>query len=553
MEVAELEMQRDPQASLTILNNIRHEMPAYSKQVQIEYELLLLQALDKTDHSLANYKTKVDSVLDYFEHKGTDLQRAKAYYYKAGYFRDNNNGLMALDWYQRAWAEISKSELSSASEKGLAAVICSQLAYLLYWSSNYSEALKYAKLEYQHSTTPISKFEGACDLARGYIGIADDNETAVDSIIKYYNLAFDYSKKLDIKGPAYQSNLLSQASFFSDLGMKREAEARLKYVDLENFKKDPTAYYTLGIIYDGIGKSDSAVHYYNKTIQTKDFDKASGAYYRLMEHEYQKGNWKAAADYGRKFKQANDSAMRQADAERVARSLGSLEQTNLASKNEEIQKTADGRKAAVIGLSAALVLSVCCGYGWNRWSGRALRKKLAQERKRGKETKEKLELSEQRNAAETEKSRKAEEENKRLSEELEAYKEEVMQNKPDVDEFRTEINNAIQARSTITTKQLNQLRMILMDEFPKSFLKLKPYFTGNTMYGITLGLSLLNYRNVDISILTGNSKANVGNYRSRIFQTITGKPLTQSSDFAAEVREALTNPETYQNEETDEC
>ena len=443
MKAAKLEIERDPQASLIMLSNINHEMPSYSKKVRMEYEMLLVQALDKSYISLAKYNTKADSLVNYFQNNGTKEEFARACYYKAGVLRDNNNMVESIRWYQKAWGIISKTGIMGKEEKKLATAICSQLSYSLYKSYNYSKALEYGLLEYKYSETLIEKFESACDLASIYKGVVYMGNCSVDSIIKYYNLAFDYSKKLDIKGPAYQSNLLSQASFFSDLGMKREAEARLKYVDFDNFKKDPTAYYTLGIIYDGIGKSDSAVHYYNKTIQTKDFDKVGGAYYRLMEHEYQKGNWKAAADYGKKFKQANDSAMKQADAERVARSLGSLEQTNLASKNEEIQKTADGRKAVIIGLSAALVLSVCCGFGWNRWSGRALRKKLAQERKRGKETKEKLELSEQRNAAETEKSRKAEEENKRLSEELEAYKEEVMQNKPDVDEFRTEINNAI--------------------------------------------------------------------------------------------------------------
>lgn len=69
MNTIELEMQRDPQAALNILNNINHEMPNYSEQVRMEYELMLIQALDKTLHPLTSYKTKIDSVVRYFQKK----------------------------------------------------------------------------------------------------------------------------------------------------------------------------------------------------------------------------------------------------------------------------------------------------------------------------------------------------------------------------------------------------------------------------------------------------------------------------------------------------
>lgn len=152
MNTIELEMQRDPQAALNILNNINHEMPNYSEQVRMEYELMLIQALDKTLHPLTSYKTKIDSVVSYFQKKGTDLQRARAYYYMGGYYRDKQKRSDAINWYQKAFGEINKNTLSTDSEKKIASVICAQIFGLLYESSNYSEALKYALLEYKYST-----------------------------------------------------------------------------------------------------------------------------------------------------------------------------------------------------------------------------------------------------------------------------------------------------------------------------------------------------------------------------------------------------------------
>ena len=250
MNTIELEMQRDPKTALNILNNINHEMPNYSEDVRMEYELMLIQALDKTLHPLTNHKAKIDSVVSYFQKNGTNLQRARAYYYMGGYHRDKKEKFDAINWYKKALGEINKTALSSESEKGIAAVICAQLYGLLYWASNYSEAIDYAILEYKYSNAPISKFEAANDLSNAYCGMAYMDKCSIDSIKKYYDIALSISQKITPKEPYYKIRMLSQASFFLDMGMRDKAEERLKLIDLNSFKNDTSLFYTLGIVYD---------------------------------------------------------------------------------------------------------------------------------------------------------------------------------------------------------------------------------------------------------------------------------------------------------------
>lgn len=550
MKTAEQEMLRDPKVSLKILNNINHEMPAYSKQVRMEYELLLIQALDKTGHSLVNYKTKIDSVLDYFQEEGTYLQKANSYYYKGGYYRDNNEDINAIEWYQKAWKEINQTSLHTSSEKELAAVICAQISSLLYWTSNYTESLKYAILEYNYSVTPIGKFEGACDLARGYKGIADKRDDICDSIIKYYDIAFDLSKTLNLKGPNYQYNLFNQASFFLDLGMKEKANERLKLLDIGSFAHDPLGYYTLGGIYECLGKTDSALYYYHKTTETKDYGQVSAAYGRLLEYEYKKGNWKAAAEYALKLKVANDSAITQDDAERVSKNLENIEKSGIVYKTYALRSEIDKQKIIFIALISFLVGTL----GFILWGIRRNSRKRREELSKLKEERlkmvDEIERTKKQIAEDTGVLNALETRNRELRKELREHEDAEKMKRPNVQAFTNSIDELLSSGSVMSNKMCEQLTQIIIELFPETEKKMKEYRSRNQMYATILGLSLLGYRNVDISKLTGNERNNVTNYFYKIYKDITGNKYDKNADFVSDIRYALsqdTSPEENEN------
>lgn len=548
MNTIELEMQRDPQAALNILNNINHEMPNYSEQVRMEYELMLIQALDKTLHPLTDYKSKIDSVVNYFKKKGTDLQRARAYYYMGGFFRDKQEKFDAINWYQKALGEINKTALSSESEKSLASVICAQLSGLLYRTSNYSEALKYALLEYDYTTSSIGKFEAACDLAIAYEGIAYIDRCSQDSIIKYYDIAFSVSQKITPKGTYYPLIMLSQASFFLDMGMKDKAKERLKLIDLNSFRNDTSQFYTLGIVYDGLGKTDSALYFYHKTTEMHNAAQARGAYYRLMKHEYDKGNWKAAADYGMKFKVANDSAIKQADAARVSANLTNQESKNLAFENEVLKEKLKSREYSIalcvsifcILLSIIIIAAIV--------RQRKFKKLLKSESTNREKILNKLETQRKKLDAITValENEKATVEN--LKSELCRYKNKKMLELPKVKDFREELCELVKRESAIPMEQIHELSHIISTEMPEAKEKMEEFLSRNLMYASVFGLKLLGFRNKEISILTGNSTSNVSNYLSKIYYEVTGNKYNQNTDYIMEIRAALTKESENKSE-----
>ena len=541
MKVAEQEMQQDPQVAFDILNNINHEMSSYSKKVRMEYELLLIQALDKTNHSLANYKSKIDSTLDYFQNYGSYLQIAKAYYYKAGYFRDKDDKINALRWYQKAWLEVNKTPLSNGNERGLASVICAQISNMLYLTSNYTESLKYAIYEYKYSVTTIGKFESACDLARGYKGIADTDSSVTDSIVKYYDIAFDLSKTLQLKGPNYQHNMLNQVSFFLDLGIKSKANERLEVLDIGSFHKEPSGFYVLGVIYDGLGKTDSALYYYNKTTETKNFGQVAAAYNRLMMHEYKKGNWKAAADYGLKFKVANDSAIKQDDAERVSRKLENQETANLATGYKELKEKSDTQGRANNVLTIIVAVMLCGGGTYIFIIKKKQESRLSKLQREGRKTKERLEKLKAEYASKTERLLEMESENAQLKAKFQEYEAKERLNLPQVKDFIDNIKMLLTESRQMTTKMYEQLPQIVSEIVPGAERKLNEYFSTNSMYSNVLGLFLLGFRNAEISRLTGNSKASITKYWSKICIDILGEGYkgSEREDLVPKIKEAL--------------
>lgn len=366
------------------------------------------------------------------------------------------------------------------------------------------------------------------------------DKCCLDSIIKYYDIAFSKSKEIALKGPYYKIILLNQTSFFLDMEMKDKAKERLKLIDLNSFRNDTSQFYTLGIVYDGLGKTDSALYFYHKTTEMHNAAQASGAYYRLMKHEYDKGNWKAAADYGMKFKVANDSAIKQADAARVSANLTNQESKNIAAENKELKEKLKSRENSIALLSVLFCISLFIVIIVALVRQHKFRKQLKSERANHEKLLIKLEAQREELNALTEAMKNEKTTNKDLKNELCRYKNKKMLELPKVKDFREELCELVKRESTIPMEQIHELSQIISTEMPEAKEKMEEFLSRNLMYASVFGLKLLGFRNKEISILTGNSTSNVSNYLSKIYYEVTGNKYNQNTDYIMEIRAALT-------------
>ena len=260
-----------------------------------------------------------------------------------------------------------------------------------------------------------------------------------------------------------------------------------------------------------------------------------------MMHEYKKGNWKAAADYGLKFKAANDSAIKQDDAERVSRKLENQETANLATGYKELKEKSDtqGRANNVLTIIIAVML---CGGGTYIFIIKIKQKsRLSKLQREGSKTKDHLEKLKAEYASKTERLLEMESENAQLKAKFQEYEAKERLNLPQVKDFIDNIKMLLTESRQMTTNMYEQLPKIVSKVVPDGERKMNEYSSSNPMYSFVLGLFLLGFRNAEISRLTGNSKASITKYWSKICIDILGEGYkgSEREDLVPNIKEAL--------------
>jgi tetratricopeptide (TPR) repeat protein len=261
--IADKLMESNSDSALTILNQASDSVAGWDKADRMNYALLKTEAEDKC------YVTHISdslifTVSQYFSHNGTDHQRIRAYYELGRVSSDMQLTGQAIDSYEKALdMEIPDDSMVLAIKARAANWIGQTLMY----QNMFQRAIVYFKkareLGKQCNNTSIEIYT-LRDLGRAYSSKGEDslaimfyNQAGTKSLdcnnIKLYNLIMSELGSLYIDKKRYDKTGIIIASTYNTSKMKENTASDNLYI----------ARY-----YQGIGKEDSSIVYYQRSLNS---------------------------------------------------------------------------------------------------------------------------------------------------------------------------------------------------------------------------------------------------------------------------------------------
>lgn len=276
-------MAAHPDSALAILESYSDSAKQMDKGIRMYYTLLLTLAKDKC-RLTHEADTLMPEVVEYYESKGDNKKLSWAYYTLGRIYDDMKNYPKALDFYQKA---IDKGqEIGDIQLKGLA---YSQIGVIYHYNQMYDEMVDAYRKSYEcalQARDTLAMAYRLTNMARVYTILNN-----VDSTLFYYNKSYELDHD-----PKTKSAIADIYIQIEEYGKAYEA---LSY--------NREAYTYWADYYNAIGKSDSAIYYYKKALETGDIYSKLDAAHQLAEKAEREWDFSAAMRYVKKEKEYQDS------------------------------------------------------------------------------------------------------------------------------------------------------------------------------------------------------------------------------------------------------
>ena len=290
-----------PDSALRTLGGMAAAMASAPEAERMYYGLLTVKARDK-----AYVRHTSDSVIlglvDYYEHDGDKRLLPVAYYYAGRVYRDLNNAVKALSYFQKAENALAETPYRYSFEGNLH----SQKGYLLIRQDLYDAAMREFDKAYEYNV----ERKDTCGII---FSLRDKGEVYL-AIKQYDKALIYYNNALKLAEITYNVALVAEvsmqiANLYLNKGNLYEAKDFIMHVKSEfDSVQIKGACLTLARIYAKLGNEDSSAYYYFKLGRMNDVYAKREACLGLANYysKYKKDNEKGVY-YMNLFKVYSDS------------------------------------------------------------------------------------------------------------------------------------------------------------------------------------------------------------------------------------------------------
>lgn len=346
---------KNPTTAIAMLDSLETQTGQISEYEKNKTDLLRIRLNDKAV-LMPTSDTKIKEVVEYFQDKGSTLEKQEAYYYAGSTYRDLKDTPRALGYFLKVLDLAKKDkECDSVMLKNT----YSNLTYLYYQVQNYKDALDAAETELQ-----ICKATNN-DLILPYMHIGSAY-LAVDSFAQA-NKTFDIVYNLIINSDDvanHKGTLVYLLNHYSQLANKEKAEKcfiatiKDKTENSSNFANLAFAqYYVLN------EKGDSAIYFCKKIIESNsnlfDMHDAAKMLYRIYSD---KSDMNQALLYAKKYIRLSDSLDLGKRQELAATVNNEYRYHQDQIKEQELQEQNSKYKKGVFLSFILTIFIVCIGY-----------------------------------------------------------------------------------------------------------------------------------------------------------------------------------------------
>lgn len=374
LQQAESIMYESPDSALRLLQSM--PVPQSSDRLQYAtWALLTTQARYKL------YMQQSDSLIniayDFFMKQGDTQRKALALYYKGAICKEQQQIEEAHEYFLQAAEEVEKT-----TDYQLGYLIYGELANTYAYQDLNEYALKAAYKSYEYAT--ISNNSIYISSALVYLARINGSLSKSKDAIKYYK------KALSVAESKQQSGINGElASMYNEIKNYDSAFYHVReMLDLKkkcNIKENAAGYLISGETYYNIGKTDSAIYYFQQALTDSDISLSQivGVHQRLYFAYKHKNDYRLAADHCFEMSWYLDSLHRADKSRALIEIQEKYDQQKLINEKNALKMKKDAVvRNALVGLVAALLLIAILVY--------AYQKKLLRKERRIQEAEEEI-------------------------------------------------------------------------------------------------------------------------------------------------------------------
>ena len=251
-EIIKMIGDEDPGHALVMLDSLEIEIREKSDYVQHKYDLLRIRLNDKA-YNVATSDLMIKKLLNYFEDKGSMLEKQEVTYYAGSVYRDLQDGPRSMEYFLKSleYAQNSDGNCDSIMMRNA----YSNLNDLYYKVQNYDDAIKMAQGELE-ITKQMNKDITLPYLHLGTAYLAQDKQQEAE---KAFDAVLDNIIRSN-DAPSHQSTLLYLLNDYSYMEQYSKAKKCFAMIDvdpLNEFADFPCMAFAQ--YYDMCGKTDSAI------------------------------------------------------------------------------------------------------------------------------------------------------------------------------------------------------------------------------------------------------------------------------------------------------
>jgi tetratricopeptide (TPR) repeat protein len=321
-------------SAVAILNQIAPEMNTASESVRRYYQLLRIEADDKTD-KIDISPDSIKDLVHYYEEDGDEAMLPKAYYYAGRVYSDLNEAPISLSYFQKS---LKAMEDNGTNDLHLQSVIYSQMGYLYLFQYIYDEAEQCFRASYEvgvQTNDTSSVIWGLRDLGITFQWQGKYNES-LECLTKAEQIGINTN---DI---AIKAGILKDiASVLEDMGEHKKAKESMKIpIQHINMLDSANTYVLMSRIYYNIGKVDSFLYCAKHIERIGNIYAKEALYKNLTDFYIKQEKYDKVNDCFQKFICYNDSVSKTTKTSELqkVKSVYSLKKEEAKSAQLEKQK-----------------------------------------------------------------------------------------------------------------------------------------------------------------------------------------------------------------------
>lgn len=469
-----------------------------SLEKEMYQKLQSIKTSDKADNPIAEYDSLALSLVDYYEHHGSKLKLAEAYYYAGRVFYEQRDFPKSLKFYYKAAEALPDSDNPS-----LGGVIYSQIGYVFSYQDLSDEAIKAFNQSYQlckNQNDTLGMIYGLRDMGKelsDHGNYKDAKKMLLESIRLAKAKGIDYM---------YYGNKSNLAGLYYKLHDYQKARAEINEALTCVYGPDSSGVLaTAANIYMTMGMIDSAEYYSKLLLENGTIYARSSANERLAEIALKRGQANEALHYLTIYKNLTDSINETTSTETVAKINALYNYQRQEQENAEL-RASNQRKNIYLAVACFAILAlaflfiIAYLYYTKNKETKSLRKEILEQAKKWQQTQaEKALLTDRQNK-------------------IQAYN--------ICKKFNSLADDSTNKLTTITNTDWQELEEAINSVYPRFTERLENLCNISTTERQICLLRKINMNPVKIATLLNKSKQSISSSRVRLYEKSFGQKGT---------------------------